>query len=116
MLKVPYASSVSCLMYAMVLTRPNLSYAVSMVSRFMANPGKEHLRAVKWMLRYLRGTTSYGLLYGGGLTTTWLKDMLTLIIQGIWTIEDLLLVFYSLSITAQSVRKHHCKVQYLYQR
>ncbi|KAK9179751.1 hypothetical protein WN943_028956 [Citrus x changshan-huyou] len=65
MLKTPYASSVGCLMYAMVLTRPDLSYAVSLVSRFMSNPGKEHWRAVKWILRYLRGTTSYGLLYGG---------------------------------------------------
>ncbi|KAH9728536.1 hypothetical protein KPL70_009073 [Citrus sinensis] len=65
MLKTPYANSVGCLMYAMVLTRPDLSYAVSLVSRFMSNPGKEHWRAVKWILRYLRGTTSYGLLYGG---------------------------------------------------
>ncbi|KAH9770027.1 Integrase catalytic domain-containing protein [Citrus sinensis] len=66
MLKTPYASSVSCLMYAMVLTRPDLSYAVNLVSKFMSNPGKEHWRAVKWILKYLRGTTSYGLLYGKG--------------------------------------------------
>lgn len=65
MLKVPYASLVSCLMYVMVLTRPNFSYVVSMVSRFMANPGKEHWRVVKWILRYLRGTTNYALLYEG---------------------------------------------------
>ncbi|KAH9779746.1 hypothetical protein KPL71_007826 [Citrus sinensis] len=51
MLKTPYASSVGCLMYAMVLTRPDLSYAVSLVSKFMSNPGKEHWRAVKWILR-----------------------------------------------------------------
>ncbi|KAH9682243.1 hypothetical protein KPL71_027274 [Citrus sinensis] len=50
MLKTRYASSVGCLMYAMVLTRPDLSYAVSLVSRFMSNPGKEHWRAVKWIL------------------------------------------------------------------
>ncbi|KAH9752684.1 hypothetical protein KPL71_014795 [Citrus sinensis] len=65
MLKTPYANSVGCLMYAMVLTRPDLSYAVSLVSRFMSNPGKEHWRAVKWILRYLKGITRYGLLYGG---------------------------------------------------
>ncbi|KAH9704893.1 Integrase catalytic domain-containing protein [Citrus sinensis] len=45
--------------------RPDLSYAVSLVGRFMSNPRKEHWRAVKWILRYLRGTTSYGLLYEG---------------------------------------------------
>ena len=42
MMNIPYASAVGCLMYAMVLTRPDLSYAVSVVSRYMANPGKEH--------------------------------------------------------------------------
>ncbi|KAH9646639.1 hypothetical protein KPL70_024932 [Citrus sinensis] len=65
MINIPYASAVGCLMYAMVLTRPDLSYAVSVVSRYMANPGKEHWRAVKWILRYLNGTATYGLMYGG---------------------------------------------------
>ena len=37
-----YSSVVGCLMYAMVLTRSNISYVVSVVSRYMANPGKEH--------------------------------------------------------------------------
>ena len=31
----------------------------------MSNPGTDHWRAVKWVMRYLRGTTEYGLLYGG---------------------------------------------------
>ncbi|KAH9687838.1 hypothetical protein KPL70_014918 [Citrus sinensis] len=60
----PYLSAVGCLMYAMVLTRPNISHAVSVVSKYMANPGKEHWRAVKWILRYLSGTADYGLIYG----------------------------------------------------
>ncbi|KAH9648835.1 hypothetical protein KPL70_025759 [Citrus sinensis] len=61
---IPYSSAVGCLMYAMVLTRPDLSYAVSVVSRYMTNPGNEHWRAVMWILRYLNGTISYGLIYG----------------------------------------------------
>ncbi|KAH9657436.1 hypothetical protein KPL70_023077 [Citrus sinensis] len=65
MMNVPYASAVGCLMYAIVLTRPDLSYVVSVVSRYMANPGEEHWRAVKWILRYLNGTGTYGLMYGG---------------------------------------------------
>ena len=40
--KFPYSSAVRCLMYAMVLTRPDMSHAVSVVSRYMANPGKDH--------------------------------------------------------------------------
>lgn len=39
---VPYASAVGSLMYAMVCTRPDISYAVGVASRFMANPGREH--------------------------------------------------------------------------
>jgi hypothetical protein len=42
MSRVPYANAVGCLMYAMVCTRPDLAHAVSVVSKFMANPGKEH--------------------------------------------------------------------------
>ena len=42
MSKVPYASAVRCLMYAMVCTRPNLAHAVSTVSKYMANLGREH--------------------------------------------------------------------------
>ena len=42
MASIPYANAVGSLMYAMVCTRPDLAYAVSMVSRYMHNPGKEH--------------------------------------------------------------------------
>ena len=44
---VLYANAVGNLMYAMVSTRPDISHAVGVVSRFMANPGEEHWRAVK---------------------------------------------------------------------
>ena len=42
MSKVPYASAVGSLMYAMVCTRPDIAHAVGVVSRYMNNPGKEH--------------------------------------------------------------------------
>ncbi|KAH9778820.1 Integrase catalytic domain-containing protein [Citrus sinensis] len=61
---VPYANAVGCLMYAMVLTRPDISHVVSVVSRYMATPGNEHWKAVKWIMRYLSGTLSCGLVYG----------------------------------------------------
>jgi hypothetical protein len=50
---VPYTNAVGSLMYTMVCTRPDISHAVSMVNRYMANPRKEHWQAVKWLLRYL---------------------------------------------------------------
>ncbi|WVZ24581.1 hypothetical protein V8G54_003125 [Vigna mungo] len=66
MSKVPYSSAVGSLMYAMVCTRPDIGYAVGVVSRFLSNPGKEHLEAVKWILRYLRGSAKRSLCFGNG--------------------------------------------------
>ncbi|PKA59147.1 Retrovirus-related Pol polyprotein from transposon TNT 1-94 [Apostasia shenzhenica] len=50
-------------MYAMVSTRPDIAFAVGVVSRFMANPCSEYWEAVKWLLRYLKGTASIALCY-----------------------------------------------------
>ena len=66
MKNVPYASAVGSLMYAMVCTRPDIAHAVGVVSRFLSNPGKEHWAAVKWILRYLRGTSKVCLCFGNG--------------------------------------------------
>nr|GEY66996.1 zinc finger, CCHC-type [Tanacetum cinerariifolium] len=64
MSKVPYANAVGSLMYLMVCTRPDIAYAVSVVSRYLANPGKNHWEAVKWILKYLHDTVNVGLVYG----------------------------------------------------
>ena len=66
MKKIPYASAVGSLMYAMVCTRPDIAHAVGVVSRFLSNPGKEHWQAVKWILRYLNGTSRVCLCFGSG--------------------------------------------------
>ena len=66
---VPYASSVGSLMYAMVCTRPDLAHGVGVVSRYMANPRKEHWEAVKWLLRYLVGTSSTSHCFGKAKVT-----------------------------------------------
>eukprot|EP00253_Pinus_taeda_P025484 PITA_25484 len=65
MSRVPYASAVGSLMYAMVCTRPDIAHAVGVLSRFMSKPGKEHWKTVKPVFRYLRGTSDYGLCYQG---------------------------------------------------
>nr|GEY00211.1 retrovirus-related Pol polyprotein from transposon TNT 1-94 [Tanacetum cinerariifolium] len=64
MSKVPYANVVGSLMYLMVCTRPDISYAVSIVSRYLANLGKNYWEAMKWILKYLKGTADVGLVYG----------------------------------------------------
>ena len=56
MSKVPYASAIDSLIYAMVCTRPDITHAVGVVSRFMSRPGKQHWEVVKWIIRYLKGS------------------------------------------------------------
>ena len=66
MSKVPYASAIGSLMHAMVFTRPNIAHAVGVVSRFLTNHGKEQWEALKWILRYLKGTFRVCLCFGSG--------------------------------------------------
>ncbi|GJT11281.1 retrovirus-related pol polyprotein from transposon TNT 1-94, partial [Tanacetum coccineum] len=74
MSKVTYSNAVGNLMYLMVCTRPDIAYAVSVVSRYLANPVKKHWEAVNWILKYLRGTTNVGLCMGQIVATmcTWM--------------------------------------------
>ncbi|KAL5576483.1 hypothetical protein UlMin_018182 [Ulmus minor] len=60
---IPYSSAIGSLMYSMVSTRPDICFAMSVLSRFMSNPGKQHWEAVKWLFRYIKGTTNVGLIY-----------------------------------------------------
>ena len=65
MSNIPYSSAVGNLMYAMVCTQPDIAHVVGVVSRYMSNPGMEHWNAIKWILRYLRGTTTKALCFKG---------------------------------------------------
>lgn len=58
-----YRSIVGSLRY-LVNTRPDLAFAVGYVSRFLAEPHEDHLVAVKHILRYVAGTSNWGLWYG----------------------------------------------------
>jgi hypothetical protein len=60
-----YRSIIGSLRY-IVNTRPDLAYAVGVVSRFMEAPSKDHWAAVKHILRYLKGTIKYGCKYERG--------------------------------------------------
>ena len=64
--KIPYASIVGSLIYVMVCTKPNIAHVVGIVSSFMSNPGKQHWEAIKCIMRYLRGTSSFKLTFGSG--------------------------------------------------
>lgn len=63
MQRVPYASGIDSLMYGMVCTRSDLAFTVSIISRFMSNPDRVHLEALKWTLRYIKGSSDIGLVF-----------------------------------------------------
>ncbi|KAI3687928.1 hypothetical protein L1987_81633 [Smallanthus sonchifolius] len=62
---IPYASAIGSIMYAMLCTRTDVSYALSMTSRFQQSPGIAHWTAVKNILKYLRRTKDMFLIFGG---------------------------------------------------
>jgi len=68
---IPYSNTMGSLMYAMVCTRPNLAYVVSVVSRYMHNPGKNNCEAIKWVLRYVKGFLNRRLVFDKSKTATY---------------------------------------------
>jgi Reverse transcriptase (RNA-dependent DNA polymerase) len=65
MKKIPYVSAIGSIMYAMICTRPDVSYALSVTSRHQSNLGIAHWTVVKTILKYLRMTKDMFLVYGG---------------------------------------------------
>ena len=63
MQQFPYASAIGSLMYAQVCTRPDLAFIVGMLGRYMSNPGVDHWKAAKRVMRYLQRTKEYMLTY-----------------------------------------------------
>ena len=51
---IPYSSLVGSLMYAQVCTCPDLAVVVGMLGRYLSNPGGQHWKAAKKVLRYLQ--------------------------------------------------------------
>lgn len=60
-----YREMVGSLMYLAVATRPDISFSVGLVSRFLEKPTIVHENAVRRILKYLKGTLKYGILYSG---------------------------------------------------
>jgi hypothetical protein len=60
---IPYREAIGSLMYAFIATRPDISFAVAILSRFCGAPGSPHWEAVKRVFRYLKGTRDLGLTF-----------------------------------------------------
>ncbi|GJY36635.1 putative RNA-directed DNA polymerase [Tanacetum coccineum] len=65
MSRVPYVSAVGSIMYATTCTRPDASFALSMVSRHQQNPGEGYWTTVKNIIKYLRNTKDRFIVYDG---------------------------------------------------
>ncbi|RVW21180.1 Retrovirus-related Pol polyprotein from transposon TNT 1-94 [Vitis vinifera] len=61
--RFPNASAIGSLMYAQVCTRPDIVYIVGMLSRYLSNPGMDHYKKAKRVIRYLQRTKDYMLTY-----------------------------------------------------
>ena len=65
MSKIPYASAIRSIMYIMLFIRSDVSYALSMTSRYQSNPSESQWTIVKNILKYFRRSKDTFLLYGG---------------------------------------------------
>ncbi|CAM8934441.1 unnamed protein product [Rhodiola kirilowii] len=63
MSNIPHDVAVGSVMYAMLCTRPDLDFSISVLTRFMSNPGENHWLGMKYLLRYLSSTANLGLVY-----------------------------------------------------
>lgn len=61
--EVPYQEAVGSLLFAAQVTRPDIQFAVHLVSRFNQQFNRSHWTAVKRIFRYLRGTLDVGITY-----------------------------------------------------
>ena len=61
-----YRSLIGSLRY-LLHTQPDMTYSVSILSRYMVNPSSDHWTTGKRVLRYLKGTLDFGLIYEKGI-------------------------------------------------
>ena len=62
---IPYASTIGSIMYVMLCTRPDIVHALRVTSKYQVDPVLEHWKAIKCILKYLRRTKDFLLVYGG---------------------------------------------------
>ena len=64
MQNVPYTSVMGSLIYVMICTRLDITYDVGIISHFLLKLGREYWNTIKWILKYLIGTSNISLCFG----------------------------------------------------
>jgi hypothetical protein len=64
MAQKPYRQLIGSLLYLANCTRPDLAHAIGLTARFASNPGEQHWKSLKRILRYLQGTKDLCIRYG----------------------------------------------------
>ena len=79
--QVEYAQIIESLMHLMNFSRPDIAYTMCRLSRYTHNPNNDHWSALARLIKYLRGTMNYGILYSGFLAVlegysdaNWISD------------------------------------------
>ncbi|GKB20874.1 zinc finger, CCHC-type containing protein [Tanacetum coccineum] len=63
--QLEYSRVIGWLMYAMTCTRPDIAFAVGKLTMYTSNPGTQHWQAIQRVLKYLKNTMDYRLIYTG---------------------------------------------------
>jgi len=101
-------------------SRPNICYSVSVISKFMHDPRKPHLIATKRILRYVKGTMKYGLLFPYGAKSEvneligysdsdWCGDLTDRKALLAMYSNSMMLQFHGALRSNQSLHSHHVK-------
>ena len=61
----PYREAVGCLLYLALVSRPDISFSVGQVARFVESHNSSHIKAVRHIISYIHGTPSHGIRYTG---------------------------------------------------
>jgi len=59
----PYKETVGCLLYALIISRPDIIHAINCIAKYIDNPSTIHVILVKQIFQYLYGTVDFRIVY-----------------------------------------------------
>nr|GEV83241.1 zinc finger, CCHC-type [Tanacetum cinerariifolium] len=80
--QLEYSRVISCLMYVMTCTRPDIAFSVGKLSTYTSNPDTQYWQAIQRVMKYLKKTMDYRLTYTGyplqadGKKAEWLRNLI----------------------------------------